>query len=64
MGCIFDSGVVIAADTRATSGPIVADKVGSSIAKRQTDADYICPELRKATLYHSSDMVRRRWNGS
>src|SRR5436305_4284491 len=27
VGCIFDGGVVIAADTRATSGPIVADKV-------------------------------------
>lgn len=26
VGCIFDNGVVIAADTRATSGPIVADK--------------------------------------
>lgn len=27
VGCIFDGGVVIAADTRATTGPIVADKV-------------------------------------
>ena len=27
VGAIFDGGVVIAADTRATSGPIVADKV-------------------------------------
>ena len=26
VGCIYSSGVVIAADTRATSGPIVADK--------------------------------------
>ncbi|GAD93612.1 proteasome component Pup1, putative [Paecilomyces variotii No. 5] len=26
VGCIYDNGVVIAADTRATSGPIVADK--------------------------------------
>jgi 20S proteasome subunit beta 2 len=26
VGCIFDGGVVIAADTRATAGPIVADK--------------------------------------
>lgn len=30
VGCIFDGGVVIAADTRATSGPIVADKVWRS----------------------------------
>ena len=30
VGCIYDGGVVIAADTRATSGPIVADKVGLS----------------------------------
>jgi 20S proteasome subunit beta 2 len=28
VGCLFDGGVVIAADTRATSGDIVADKVG------------------------------------
>jgi hypothetical protein len=27
VGCLFDGGVVIAADTRATQGPIVADKV-------------------------------------
>jgi len=26
VGCLFDGGVVIAADTRATQGPIVADK--------------------------------------
>merc|ERR1712093_859604 len=26
VGCIYDGGVVIAADTRATSGPVVADK--------------------------------------
>ena len=29
VGCIFDGGVVIAADTRATSGSIVADKVSA-----------------------------------
>lgn len=27
VGCKFDGGVVIASDTRATMGPIVADKV-------------------------------------
>jgi 20S proteasome subunit beta 2 len=26
VGCLFDGGVIIAADTRATSGDIVADK--------------------------------------
>jgi 20S proteasome subunit beta 2 len=30
VGCLFDGGVVIAADTRATSGPIVADKASYS----------------------------------
>lgn len=29
VGCLYNGGVVIAADTRATSGPIVADKVHS-----------------------------------
>lgn len=31
VGCLFDGGVVIAADTRATSGPIVADKASSCL---------------------------------
>ena len=30
VGCIYDKGVVIAADTRATSGPIVADKASTA----------------------------------
>ena len=30
VGCLFDGGVVIAADTRATSGPIVADKASQT----------------------------------
>jgi 20S proteasome subunit beta 2 len=37
VGCLFDGGVVIAADTRATSGPIVADKV-CYIPNRPTQA--------------------------
>ena len=41
VGCIFDGGVVIAADTRATSGPIVADKVRSLTAEHRTQADGI-----------------------
>ena len=32
VGCLYDGGVVIAADTRATSGPIVADKVSHAAA--------------------------------
>jgi hypothetical protein len=35
VGALFDGGVVIAADTRATSGPIVADKVGNSSPPRR-----------------------------
>jgi len=35
VGCLFNGGVVIAADTRATSGPIVADKVRSARARRR-----------------------------
>jgi len=26
VGCLFDGGIVLGADTRATEGPIVADK--------------------------------------
>ncbi len=32
VGCMFDGGVVIAADTRATVGPIVADKVNLTLS--------------------------------
>jgi 20S proteasome subunit beta 2 len=41
VGALFDGGVVIAADTRATSGPIVADKVRLSIASSCTSSS--CP---------------------
>jgi 20S proteasome alpha/beta subunit len=44
VGCLFDGGVVIAADTRATQGPIVADKVCRS-PKLLTDADRFPTEL-------------------
>jgi hypothetical protein len=33
VGALFDGGVVIAADTRATSGPIVADKVQTTTSQ-------------------------------
>lgn len=47
VGCIFDGGVVIAADTRATSGPIVADKVqtGSKLPRLVERANPIIIEL-------------------
>lgn len=43
VGCIYNNGVVIAADTRATSGPIVADKVSSEHTPEQSPslASYI-----------------------
>jgi len=47
VGCIYDGGVVIAADTRATSGPIVADKV------RQR------PTLRCRISHHDTDYPGR-----
>jgi len=42
VGCLYDGGVVIAADTRATSGPIVADKVTRSPASSYTTAITSC----------------------
>lgn len=38
VGALFDGGVVIAADTRATSGPIVADKVRPAALRFQLQA--------------------------
>lgn len=37
VGCIYDNGVVIAADTRATSGPIVADKVSQMAFRKMAN---------------------------
>jgi 20S proteasome alpha/beta subunit len=51
VGCIYDGGVVIAADTRATSGPIVADKVGFFHSKRQKELPY---ELGVLYMQHIS----------
>jgi len=43
VGCLFQDGIVLGADTRATSGPIVADKncekVGCCTSKRNAQAD-------------------------
>lgn len=39
VGALFDGGVVIAADTRATSGPIVADKVRRSFGRCSCELD-------------------------
>lgn len=60
VGCIFDGGVVIAADTRATSGPIVADKVCETrVLVLETVTKCSSTELREATLYSSANMVCR-----
>jgi 20S proteasome subunit beta 2 len=45
VGCIFENGVVIAADTRATSGPIVADKVDNTTSEAQQYIRLTSPEL-------------------
>lgn len=62
VGCTFDGGVVIAADTRATSGPIVADKV---LHPPQThplprNLTFLLIELRETTLHRPPHLVRRR----
>jgi 20S proteasome subunit beta 2 len=45
VGCIYDNGVVIAADTRATSGPIVADKVLILLLNYQPFSNPLSSEL-------------------
>lgn len=51
VGCLYDGGVVIAADTRATSGPIVADKVGSSFC-RNPGTITLCPQSLTLHDFH------------
>ena len=60
VGCIFENGVVIAADTRATSGPIVADKVDNTTSEAQLYIELTSSELRKTALHLTLDLVRRR----
>jgi hypothetical protein len=67
VGCLFDGGVVIAADTRATSGPIVADKVWDTMAPPKLLAivsirgtcSNMCIELREAPLHLPPHLVCR-----
>ena len=62
VGCTFDGGVVIAADTRATSGPIVADKVPHPTPTHPLPHPLtsLSTELRKTTLHRPPHLVRRR----
>jgi 20S proteasome subunit beta 2 len=59
VGCLFDGGVIIAADTRATSGEIVADKVIIS-NPIPLGLPLTRPELREASLHLPQHLVRRR----
>lgn len=59
VGCLFEGGVVIAADTRATSGPIVADKVRAIEDSKTHHANPIQLELRETPLHLSPNLVRR-----
>jgi hypothetical protein len=39
VGCLFKDGIVLGADTRATAGPIVADKNCEKVRHRAFDGD-------------------------
>lgn len=45
VGCRFDGGVVIAADTRATAGPIVADKNCEKLHQISSNVGVLALEL-------------------
>lgn len=61
VGCIFDGGVVIAADTRATSGPIVADKVLPHLLLCSLKPKLTNVELRETALHCPPNMVCWCW---
>ncbi|UKZ77526.1 hypothetical protein TrVFT333_005249 [Trichoderma virens FT-333] len=56
VGCIFDGGVVIAADTRATSGPIVADK---NCAGTAADTEFTTALISSQLELHSLSTGRK-----
>ena len=51
VGCLYDGGVVIAADTRATSGPIVADKNCEKVRASRTST---CPRRTQSNHCRST----------
>lgn len=50
VGCLFEGGVVIAADTRATSGPIVADKYVHPLGILHSQANMLSGTARSYTI--------------
>lgn len=42
VGCLFEGGIVLGADTRATEGDIVADKNCEKVSPRTLVADARC----------------------
>jgi hypothetical protein len=58
VGCLFKDGIVLGADTRATAGPIVADKNCEKVRQLATDDDLSDTPLRFMTWLTSSPMHR------
>jgi len=69
-GCIYKDGIVLAADTRATAGPIVADKncfkihrIADSIyccgAGTSADCDFVTREMEQNVEFQELEMGRK-----
>ena len=42
VGCLFKDGIVLGADTRATEGPIVADKNCEKVLTHHSISSFLC----------------------
>jgi Proteasome subunit len=64
VGCLFKDGIVLGADTRATEGPIVADKNCEKVLDSITHFIFFCIILfHKDSLYHRIYQMLRCRNG-
>nr|POE48721.1 proteasome subunit beta type-2 [Quercus suber] len=59
VGALFDGGVVIAADTRATSGPIVADKIWCAGAGTAADTEFTTALIASNIELHALSTGRK-----
>nr|POE96917.1 proteasome subunit beta type-2 [Quercus suber] len=59
VGALFDGGVVIAADTRATSGPIVADKIWCAGAGTAADTEFTTALIASNMELHALSTERK-----
>ena len=63
VGCLFKDGIVLGADTRATEGPIVADKNCEKVLTHPSFLSFVPTLFHEDSLHHRIYQMLRRRNG-